>query len=326
MTKRLNLCFYPTTVLFIDDNKAFLDGLALELDESLSFQTFFEARYALNYINREKHTPMAGLSCVQHSGRDAFEVQVDLQAIIEKVYDDSRFQEPSVLVVDYDLPEMNGLEFCSKIDNPCIKKILLTGVADERIGVSALNDRIIDYYVKKSSPNVFSKLNSVIKGLQVGYFNDAASSIKETFEVEYGFFQEPVFMDYFSDLCQKLNVVEYYFTPSPQGFLLVTANGELSNLIVYSDDDLTAHCDIASDLGAPEGLIKKMGSQEWLPYFPDSPDGYYQSSVKNWQKSLLPAVHLKTETGDYYCANAPSVVRLQQPLLSYDRHLRSMAA
>lgn len=326
MTKRLNVCHYPTTAVFIDDNQAFLDSLPLELDESLSYKPFLDPQKALEYINREKHTPLAGLSCVQHSSNDAFGVQIDLQAIIEKVHDDSRFQEPSVIVIDYDLQTMDGLEFCQYIDNSCIKKILLTGVADESVGVSALNDRIIDYYVKKSVPNMFSKLNSVIRGLQIGYFNDAARSIRETLEIEYEFFCDRTFVESFSELCNKLNVVEYYFTPSPQGFLLVTADGNLSNLIVYSGEDLDSHCDIASDLNAPQELIDKMRSKKWVPYFPESTDGYFQNNIKFWEKSLLPAVHLASETRQYYYAHAPSVIRVQQPLMSYDRHLRGIAA
>ncbi len=326
MIKRLNLCHYPTTVVFIDDNQAFLDSLPLDLDETLSFLTFLEPEKALDYVNREKHTPMDGLSAVQHSGSDALGVQIDIQAIIEKIHDDSRFQEPSVLVVDYDLPKMNGLEFCQRIDNRCIKKILLTGVADECMGVAALNDRVIDYYVKKSASNMFSKLNSVIRGLQAGYFNDASRSIRDSLQLEYGFFSDPVFIKYFSQLCEEMHVVEYYFTPSPQGFLLVTAAGDLSNLIVYSGDDLKTHCDIASDLKAPNELVEKICSKKWMPYFSESPDGYYHSNIKSWKNSLLPAVELKSENCQYYCAHTPSILSVQQPLMSYDRHLRSMAA
>ncbi|MBN1379120.1 MAG: response regulator [Gammaproteobacteria bacterium] len=326
MSKRLNLCHYPTTAVFIDDNQAFLDSLPLELDESLSYLPFIDPKQALDYINMEKHRPMAGLSAVQHSGSEELGVRIDLQAIIEKVHDDSRFLEPSVIVIDFDLPTMDGLELCRQIDDPCIKKILLTGVADECVGVAALNDRIIDYYVKKSAPNMFAKLNSVIRGLQVGYFNDATYSIRETLETEYVFFNDPAFIEYFADLCNRLNVAEYYFTPSPQGFLLVTSTGHLSNLIVYSESDIDAHCDIALDLNAPDELIEKIRSKQWVPYFPDSSDGYYQSNIKNWEKSLLPTVHLEGEHYQYYCAQAPAIVRFPQPLMSYDRHLRGMAA
>lgn len=326
MSKRLNLCHYPTTAVFIDDNQAFLDSLPLELDESLSYKAFVEPGHALEYIKMEKHRPMAGLSCIQHSGSEELGVRIDIQAIIEKINDDSRFQEPSVIVIDYDLPAMDGLELCRQIDDPCIKKILLTGVADEGVGVAALNERIIDYYVKKSAPNMFAKLNSVIRGLQVGYFNDATYSIRETLETEYKFFDDPVFIEYFNNLCDRMDIAEYYFTPLPQGFLMVTSTGSLSNLIIYTEDDIEAHCDIASDLNAPAELLDKMKSKKWVPYFPESSDGYYQSNVKYWEKSLLAAVNLTGEKSLYYCAQAPSIVRMPQPLMSYDRHLRGMAA
>ena len=326
MAGRLNFCHYPTTVIFIDDNQPFLDSLPLELDESLSYLSFLEPRPALDYINAEKHRPMAGLSYIQHSGSEDLDVRIELQAIIEKINDDSRFQEPSVIVADYDLPVMDGLEVCRKIDDPCIKKVLLTGVADECVGVAALNDRIIDYYIKKSTPNMFTKLNSVIRGLQTGYFNDATYSIRETLEIEYSFFSDPVFIDYFAEICKKLDVVEYYFTPAPQGFLMVTASGELSNLIIYSEDDINSHCDVASDHNAPEALIAKIRSRQWLPFFYESNDGYYQSNITGWEKSLLPTVHLAGEKNNYYCAQAPSMVKMPQPMMSYRRHLREVAA
>ena len=51
--------YFPTTVVFVDDNPTFLRSLALELPEDLAFQTFENTEQALTRINRQ--APVAPL-------------------------------------------------------------------------------------------------------------------------------------------------------------------------------------------------------------------------------------------------------------------------
>lgn len=43
------------------------------------------------------------------------------------------------MVVDYSMPEVDGIQFLTSIRNANCMKILLTGIADEREAVAAFN-------------------------------------------------------------------------------------------------------------------------------------------------------------------------------------------
>ncbi|MBU4373529.1 MAG: response regulator [Euryarchaeota archaeon] len=74
-----------------------------------------------------------------------------LKRISEKSYD--------LILVDYRLPGMNGIEFLSKVSG--IPVILLTGMGSEEIAVQALKHGAYDYIIK--SLNLLQKLPLLIK-------------------------------------------------------------------------------------------------------------------------------------------------------------------
>lgn len=151
-------CYFPSTVLFVDDNRDFLLNFVLQLDEGLAYRIFDNPRHALDYIHN-KHCELDLISqhCIpevqpaknrryqQHGNR------LDLSAIHAEVYNPYRFSEISVVVVDYAMPGIDGLEFCRMIENTNVKKILLTGQADEKLAIQAFNEGVIHRYIKKKA-------------------------------------------------------------------------------------------------------------------------------------------------------------------------------
>jgi CheY-like chemotaxis protein len=69
---------------------------------------------------------------MQNLPADQCNVALDLERIYRIAEQRQRFATPSVLVVDYSMPQMNGLEFCAAVAHLPCKKILFTGAADER--------------------------------------------------------------------------------------------------------------------------------------------------------------------------------------------------
>ena len=67
--------------------------------------------------------------------------------------------EPIVLVTDFDMPEMSGLELAERaLDvDPDIKIILLTGRGDETIAQTALRMGFTDYIIKPPEPVAFAR-------------------------------------------------------------------------------------------------------------------------------------------------------------------------
>ncbi len=84
--------------------------------------------------------------------------------------------EPSLfdmVVTDYDMPGMNGLELCSELIGNKIRlpTVLLTGMGSENLAVKALKAGVDDYIVKDVSGVYFKLLPLVIKDVMEKYQN-----------------------------------------------------------------------------------------------------------------------------------------------------------
>ena len=60
------------------------------------------------------------------------------------------------------MPEMNGLELCTKLSTSTLNRILLTAEADAMIGVEAFNVGLIHHFLKKQSVNLVPQLKLAI--------------------------------------------------------------------------------------------------------------------------------------------------------------------
>lgn len=218
----------------------------------------------------------------------------------------SKTDEISVVVVDLDMPGINGLEFCRKLQNPNIKKILLTGMSADQEVIQAFNDKEIHYYLKKSDDNMGAILESAIKRLQRQYFMDITVDLK--FEAVNNFaplFSDPVFADYFEELCESVGVCEYYFQTKPSRYKLTLGDGKQCYLLVYTDDEIQYQLGALYDGNAPLTLIRKVESRTHVPYFATA-DGSYTPDIIHADRCLYQA-NLVQGDKDYYCAIAGDI-------------------
>src|SRR5438046_5642457 len=101
--------YHPTTVLFLDDNRAFLDVLELEFGSHERILTFTNQAEALQTIESSNENSIhTVLKTVDHTNSDTlndFMVNLDLSKMLNLIYEKSRFEKISVVVVDYEMPE-----------------------------------------------------------------------------------------------------------------------------------------------------------------------------------------------------------------------------
>src|SRR5699024_927571 len=132
-----------------------------------------------------------------------------------------------------------GLDLCAQITNPNVKKVLLTGVADERLAIEALNIELIDFYISKRESGLAQRLRSIIAHLETRYFQDlyAWSRDSEVRNILPQLF-DAAFADYFEDVIERLNIVEYYPLPDSRGFRLIDGYGQCKRLVVLNEAQL----------------------------------------------------------------------------------------
>jgi CheY-like chemotaxis protein len=281
---------FPTTTVIVDDDASFLHNFALELDEDLAFRLFDSPLTALEHLGR---TPAAARDRCLHSHRETIGwpmrehfLRVDLAAVEEEVTNPARFEAVSVLVVDYAMPGMDGLALCERLRDLGLRKILLTGVADEKVAVSAFNRGLIDRFVRKHDRDAARQVNQAIRQLQELYFRDASRVILESVRRDDApFLTDPAFRDHFTRLCERHGIIEYYYAAEPSGFLLLDRAARRWRLVIMDDDMMTAQREIAEAQGAPDALVGVLERRERIPYFWQT-GGYYRRELADWQAYL----------------------------------------
>jgi CheY-like chemotaxis protein len=321
---------FPTTVIFVDDSAAFLANLSLQLDSGLAFRMFESPAGALAALNgSDAIAPPVENFFSPHRDHDTDHhrqhvVRVSLDLIHREVHNEKRFDQVSVAVVDFDMPEMNGLEFCRTIKNQTIRKILLTGKADERIAVQAFNEGIIDRFILKQEPDVITVLNRAIHETQQLYFSQIARMLSDVLSVgSHSFLSDPLFAELFREIQEERRIVEHYLACAPEGLLLLDSVGTSYLLIVRTEEQLQSDYEIAFDQNAPEELLAVMRRRDMLPYFWKT-QGNYSPAYQDWRACLHKATEFKGK--DWYLYTViknPAAFQLQH-MLSYADYLYRM--
>ena len=261
--------YFPTTCVFVDDSTDFLANLSLQLDSQLSYRLFdspIDALVTLNTQHREMTLTQKYFSryrYVEDFSLSNHVIDLDLSKIHREVYDEDRFAEISVAVIDYVMPEIDGLEFCRQMKNPLIRKVLLTGKADEKFAVHAFNEGLIDRFIRKNDAAALTKLNQIIVELQQEYFRTAQQPLSDTLMVGTPrFLHDRQFAALFRTLCAQHKIVEFYLCANPDGMLMLDSTGAASLLVVYTEKDLQAQYEIAFEQVAPQMLLDEFKKRQ----------------------------------------------------------------
>lgn len=332
-------CYFPTTALFLDDRESFLHSLTLNLAENLSCKMYTKPEDALRTIFQEhsNYRQSAWLANVSNEATYNFTeehahlvVDVNIADIHKEIYSAARFKEISVIVVDYAMPSMSGLEFSQlirELDKNFIKILMITGEADDEVAVKAFNDGIIDRFIKKNISTFDLELNSAIDDLQRSYFRSLSRSVTNNLATNPNCaLNDQTFIDFFEDFCLKEKICEYYLVDEHGSFLLLDAMGNPSWLVVKSNNAMDYYNTIAKDNGAPKNIQSALTNRERIPFFFTQQD--MEVPVTQWENYLHPAQKFTGHTNEYYYATVKGVdVYDVQPrkILSYKQHLQSLS-
>src|SRR5206468_8133381 len=95
-----------------------------------------------------------------------------------EIYSSARFRDVSVVIIDYHMQEINGIDVCKELINHPSKKILLTGSPDkDKIAIDSFNSGIIHRFINKADPDFLPQLKQAIAQLKETYFRDLSIKI-----------------------------------------------------------------------------------------------------------------------------------------------------
>ena len=215
---------------------------------------------------------------------------LDLSDISKTVQNKQRFRTPAVVVVDYAMPGINGIEFCEKIQGTPCKKVLLTGNADEKIAVKAFNDRLIDFFIKKGDVDALSQFEKQLPQLQRDFFMTRTATWQDLLTRHtHAFFSDPAIVLLVAGLYERLALVEHYLFPNPPGILLFNAEGRAWLLVIETEDGFRSQIEIARNEGAPVALIEALEKRTVIPFFHDTNGAYDDVIQQHWRLYCQPA-------------------------------------
>ncbi|WP_423396197.1 response regulator [Burkholderia sp. LMG 21824] len=250
---------YPVSVVFVDDNPDFLQALrGIFPDERLN-RFFTQPQAALDFVSsRDAETPptAADYFGAEKAGGNAIghDVLTDL----------ARFEAVGAVVVDYSMPEVDGIRFLASIRNADCMKILLTGIADEREAVDAFNAGLIDCYLKKTDVEMPRKLATVLDNAKRKF---CAARGHISLHEAGATYRDPRIVKLIDAVAAREGIVEYYWRPNQDAVLMFDAAGAPSVFLAWSEEDWSFHCDIVADAGGPAELCRGMEARRIMPLF-----------------------------------------------------------
>ncbi len=215
---------YKTSVLFYDDDRQFLNFLKDNLITDKYNFYFVDNIQDFNRLITQNATIKNSIPSISnrldyeindYANHDA--VDFDLSKFSEIRNLNEKFLEISVIVIDNELGNQNGIDLCTQIGSE-FKKILLTGECDKTSAIQALNNKNINLFIEKFDFNNINDnlIDQILKHLE---------SITDTFFIEKNFYSTPllsnkIFKKIFVETIKKYNICEYYLLEKDM-FLLI---------------------------------------------------------------------------------------------------------
>ncbi|MFT3742272.1 MAG: hypothetical protein QM752_06360 [Gammaproteobacteria bacterium] len=303
---RVSLCYYPTTIILVDDQENYLDGLKMGLDDKLLCQYYTDPTKLVNFLKNYKPDPFIN-RCVTFDEDSAqanlIVSQVSLRDIYSEIYNQNRFKQISLLVADYAMPGYNGLECCDAVRDKFIKKLLLTGEAQNDLAVKAFNERRIHQFIQKSTPNLMPVLNKAIEDLLLSYFLELSDYLRGAIEANINqpmltLLDDPVFAEFFYSICEDKNIVEFYLLDNQGSFLLLNDKAEPTWLLMKDEIEMSSLTDFSEVEEAPEEIQMALRTRQKFPYFHTEEDT--KTPPAEWEKYMHPATSLLGGQQTYY--------------------------
>ncbi|MGO4478174.1 hypothetical protein AB4Z32_18170 [Massilia sp. 2TAF26] len=327
----MNLPIYqhPTMTVLVDDSPSFLHSLRFQLGPSFPSIGFSDTTAATAWLRQHGAAPAALAGLLSPSvdtytfAPQPYNIALHVEQVCGIRRHAQRFLTPSVLVVDYAMPGMDGIQFCEAVrDLPC-RKILLTGVADERVAIEAFNRGLIDRYVRKSDAHALDRLEEELTHLQEGFFLAQSEALRMLLSLhDFSFVNDPAICGLVRELGARHKIVEHYLFKTPPGFLMYDRDARPWLLAVETEQSMNAHFEIALDGGAPASLLEALGQRRVVPNFSDGDGMYSPVRHKEWHRYTAPAQSCHGRELYYWAMFPLDPEFLDGPVESFSNFLR----
>lgn len=189
----------------------------------------------------------------------------DAAAVVQHYFREwRRFRVSTVVVVDYIMPGLTGLDVLREAGPSQACKVLLTGQADQSLGFNAYEDHLIERFVSKSTPDLIGTIQrsySEMHELACARLSLLVRPLLTGRQEQ--LLQTPTVAEGLRRKLRELEWIEYVVIGRPFGLLGATASGPLQWLQLETPESARDLGNMASDDGytaAQAGQIAEGGA------------------------------------------------------------------
>lgn len=274
MMTNLAIFSYPSTIVWVDDDSLFLRAITRSVCNGNEARKFNDAFACLAFF--ENYQPVLSSSmflrgCLESEDYDSSEhmpVDLNAEAFATLRHHEKRMDDVSVMVVDYNMPNIKGLELCRRLKDVPIKKILLTGEVNHAEAVSAFNEGLIDRFIRKDDPDLVEKLKTYIASLSQQYFVHHTKWLLSHLETGSALpISDPLFATFFKNWCDENHIQEYYMVDKQGNFMVVNDKQERFYFAIHTDRTLSTFIDLHKDEESVVDFIQLVEDRKLIPFF-----------------------------------------------------------
>ena len=201
--------------------------------------------------------------------------------------------------------------------------------SDEGNRARTFNDGLIDRFLTKSDPDIENKINQTISELQRRYFEDISSMIQSTLAMKSPeFIRDPEFIAIFYAMLDKKRIAEYYYVEDPNGFLMVTHDGKLYRLVIFSEDQADEQLFSIRRFNPPANIVSRLKNRQAIIWLWVSPEDMDEPDDFDWYEHTHPARRISGRKSWLYALveNPPADIEYDEQQASYASYLAQLDA
>ena len=270
---------HPTTVCCVDDNEHFLHGFERQLKPHTRLVTCTKADQALAVIRqsegRMNQEAIQKLDYAEDENLATYFVGINLASLLSLIYRPKRCEVISVAIIDYEMPDMNGVELAEQLAHTNVGKIILTAEADESLAVAAFNQGIIDQFIPKTadSAKLEAEVLGVIESLKQLYFQRLSKTIINNLGQPLSALLNDVdFQALFHRVYVEANAVEYYLVDEHGSYLFLDKDANPTWLIVRDEEAIWQQITHLEEMDMPTEIVEQLKNKQKLLFMPSEKD------------------------------------------------------
>lgn len=230
--------YHPGVVILVDDEQHMLNMLKKTLKKSYQCMTFTSSDDAKSYIDSIDYSKY--FDDIIQTDKNGIS-HINYQNLIAMRHTHARFQWPTVLCTDENMPGDSGLKLCAQTNDKPLGRIIFTGYPKKIMHLISAGDGCLDDFIVKESSNSINMLKETIPELQENFFTRhwqrSGLSYRQD-DNHKGYMVTVGYMKLMLNFARYINAIEHYSMDAFGSRLFISSDGIASAIIIRNKESI----------------------------------------------------------------------------------------